>query len=156
LPSKKTSISAEAKNALQPLYEQYFTLESALASDNFEKAKKAGAEMKTALSKVNMNAFKGESHTIWMQHSSALNEHLQHINHNGDIDALRLSFISISKYMITLTESFDPFDGTIYLQHCPMADSNKGADWLSLEKEIRNPYFGEAMLTCGETKKTIK
>jgi Cu(I)/Ag(I) efflux system membrane fusion protein len=31
-----------------------------------------------------------------------------------------------------------------------MADSNKGADWLSLEKEISNPYFGKSMINCGE------
>jgi Cu(I)/Ag(I) efflux system membrane fusion protein len=37
-----------------------------------------------------------------------------------------------------------------------MADNNKGANWLSTEEEIRNPYFGEAMLTCGEVKSTIK
>jgi len=37
-----------------------------------------------------------------------------------------------------------------------MADDNKGADWLSLEKEIRNPYFGSGMLTCGEVTTIIK
>jgi membrane fusion protein, copper/silver efflux system len=36
-----------------------------------------------------------------------------------------------------------------------MADSNKGADWLSLEKEIRNPYYGDAMLSCGSVERTI-
>jgi Cu(I)/Ag(I) efflux system membrane fusion protein len=155
IPTKKTSISTEAKNALQPLYEKYFKLKSALAADDFEKAKEAGTAMKEAHSKVNMSLFKGQSHDSWMQHSAALNEQLQHINHSGDITALRTSFISISKSMIALTESFDPFDDTIYLQHCPMADSNKGADWLSQEKEIRNPYFGESMLTCGEVTKEI-
>lgn len=36
-----------------------------------------------------------------------------------------------------------------------MADSNKGADWLSQDLEIRNPYYGESMLNCGEIRKTI-
>jgi Cu(I)/Ag(I) efflux system membrane fusion protein len=57
--------------------------------------------------------------------------------------------------MITIIESFDPLSSTVYIQHCPMADSNNGADWLSQEKEIRNPYFGESMLKCGEVKKEI-
>ena len=119
------------------------------------KGKTVGDELKTAVSAVDLKVFNDESHNNWMQHSAALNEHLQHINHSGDIAAPRMSFIGISKSLIALTESFDPFDGTIYLQHCPMADTNKGADWLSLEKEILNPYFGEAMLTCGETTKTM-
>jgi membrane fusion protein, copper/silver efflux system len=41
-------------------------------------------------------------------------------------------------------------------QHCPMADNDKGADWLSSEKEIMNPYFGESMLRCGEVTKTFE
>jgi Cu(I)/Ag(I) efflux system membrane fusion protein len=36
-----------------------------------------------------------------------------------------------------------------YIQKCPMANNNKGAVWLSMEEEIRNPYYGDAMLTCG-------
>jgi Cu(I)/Ag(I) efflux system membrane fusion protein len=31
-----------------------------------------------------------------------------------------------------------------------------GAYWLSESADIRNPYYGEAMLTCGETKETMK
>jgi Cu(I)/Ag(I) efflux system membrane fusion protein len=30
-----------------------------------------------------------------------------------------------------------------------------GAYWISDSKEIRNPYFGDAMLTCGEVKKEL-
>jgi Cu(I)/Ag(I) efflux system membrane fusion protein len=58
--------------------------------------------------------------------------------------------------MIAIAESFDPLATPIYVQHCPMADSNKGADWLSKEKEILNPYFGQKMLGCGEITKTIQ
>ncbi len=45
--------------------------------------------------------------------------------------------------------------GAIYKQYCPMAFNNTGAYWLSSEKEIRNPYFGDAMLSCGSVKETI-
>ena len=46
--------------------------------------------------------------------------------------------------------------GAIYKQYCPMAFNNTGAYWLSSEKEIRNPYFGDAMLSCGSVKETLK
>jgi len=42
-----------------------------------------------------------------------------------------------------------------YYQYCPMAFDNKGAYWISNETEIRNPYFGEKMLKCGENKDTL-
>ena len=76
--------------------------------------------------------------------------------HLSDIEALRASFIEVSKSMIAIAESFVPISTTVYVQHCPMADSNKGADWLSNKEEILNPYFGQAMLSCGENTKTIK
>ena len=44
----------------------------------------------------------------------------------------------------------------VYIEFCPMVDGNKGAYWLSLEKEIRNPYYGESMLKCGEVSGTLE
>jgi len=46
--------------------------------------------------------------------------------------------------------------GELYVAHCPMALNDKGASWVSNSKEIRNPYFGESMLTCGSVKETLK
>jgi Cu(I)/Ag(I) efflux system membrane fusion protein len=153
--SKKSTISEEGKKALQPLFDYYFNLKVALANDDFEKAKEAGMAMHTSLEKVNMNQLKGDAHSLWMQLSTSLKPSLQHIEHFGDIKLIREKFIAISNTMITIMASFDPLSSTVYIQHCPMADSNNGADWLSQEKEIRNPYFGESMLKCGEVKKEI-
>ena len=44
----------------------------------------------------------------------------------------------------------EPSD-SVYVQYCPMAFGDQGARWLSFEREILNPYFGDAMLRCGET-----
>jgi Cu(I)/Ag(I) efflux system membrane fusion protein len=57
--------------------------------------------------------------------------------------------------MIDLTKALSPQDGTLYVQHCPMAFNNKGADWISREHDIRNPYFGASMLTCGDVTDTL-
>ena len=153
--SKKTAISDEAKKSLVPLFDSYFKMKNALVNDDFEKAKVAGNEINSSLSKVNMNLFKGDAHTLWMQQSSVLKQSVQHLEHLSDIEALRASFIEVSKSMIAIAESFGPITTPVYIQHCPMAYSNKGADWLSNKEEILNPYFGQAMLTCGEVTKTI-
>jgi hypothetical protein len=47
-------------------------------------------------------------------------------------------------------------DETLYYQHCLMYNDGEGANWLSKENTVRNPYFGNAMLTCGKTTETIK
>ncbi len=40
----------------------------------------------------------------------------------------------------------------VYQYTCPMAFDFTSATWLSLEKVVRNPYFGESMLKCGSLK----
>ena len=44
----------------------------------------------------------------------------------------------------------------VYYQNCPMYNDGKGANWLSLENKISNPYLGKSMPTCGKTLETIK
>jgi Cu(I)/Ag(I) efflux system membrane fusion protein len=153
---KRTAIGQKAKVALQPLFSQYLNLKDALVADNMADAQKAAGNMQTALSKVNTALFTGESHNVWMKYSTDLQSALQHVAHFEKIDEMRKAFQQISVAMIGLSKSYNPFKKPLYVQHCPMADNNKGADWISLSKEIRNPYFGASMLTCGEVTKEIK
>ena len=44
----------------------------------------------------------------------------------------------------------------IYYQQCPMYNDGKGANWLSKESVIKNPYFGSMMISCGKTVETLK
>jgi hypothetical protein len=37
-----------------------------------------------------------------------------------------------------------------------MANYGKGANWLSKENAVKNPYYGSQMLTCGKVVETIK
>jgi Cu(I)/Ag(I) efflux system membrane fusion protein len=155
-PSTRPVVTEETKKAIWPIFDHYFKMKEALANDDFKQAKAAGMTMNTSLGNIDMNLFIGEAHTIWMQQTSALKPAIQHLEHLDDIKDIRANFIAISKVIITMAESFGPFAEPYYVQHCPMADSNNGADWLSKEREILNPYFGNAMLSCGENIKIIK
>ncbi|NJW55413.1 DUF3347 domain-containing protein, partial [Salinimicrobium sp. CDJ15-91] len=67
-----------------------------------------------------------------------------------NIKAQRENFVYISEALIKTVATFGISEGSIYVDYCPMANSNKGAYWLSQVAEIRNPYYGDAMLNCGE------
>jgi Cu(I)/Ag(I) efflux system membrane fusion protein len=149
-------ISRAAKKALEPVYTDYLELKEALSDDNPEEAKKAAVSMQENLAKVDMGLFTGDSHDAWMNFSNELNDNLQHAPHFSSLEEIREAFRLLSVTMVKMSESFKPFSETLYVQHCPMADNNKGADWLSTVKEIRNPYFGESMLTCGEVTGEIR
>ncbi len=154
--SETMPVDKEARDALQPLYAAYLQWKDALAGDDFPEAQKFASGMKSALDKIDMELFNGDAHDAWMDYRSRLDNSLQHVMHFSDIEQLRRAFQAVSVTMIAMTSSFSPLGETIYVLHCPMADNNKGADWLSTEKEIRNPYFGSSMLKCGEVTREIK
>jgi Cu(I)/Ag(I) efflux system membrane fusion protein len=71
------------------------------------------------------------------------------------LEAKRKSFQMISDAMYDLVRTVRYDKETVYHQFCPMAFDNAGAHWLSSTADIKNPYFGKKMLTCGEVKDSI-
>ncbi len=80
---------------------------------------------------------------------------LSSIIETEDIEAQRKAFVIVTEQVENLVKE-TLSSGEVYKQHCPMAFNNEGGSWLSAEKEIRNPYFGDRMLTCGKVTVTIK
>lgn len=72
------------------------------------------------------------------------------------IESQRKAFSELSNEMKNIIRESGLSQGAVYIAFCPMANDNEGAFWLSSEKEIRNPYFGDMMLQCGSVKETIQ
>ncbi len=88
-------------------------------------------------------------------HISKSIEMLDAISSSSDLEKQREYLVVLNENMVALVMNIKELSEVLYVQKCPMANSNKGAIWLSSEKEIRNPYYGDAMLTCGSVIKTI-
>ena len=140
---------------LKAVYDNYFSLKDALVKTDGALASTKGADLLTALNMVEMGKLKMEIHTVWMQVEKALKTDAQHIKENKDTEQQRESFITLSKNMYELIKAAKPAE-TVYYQFCPMANDGKGANWLSKESAIKNPYYGSQMLTCGKTVETFK
>jgi len=69
-----------------------------------------------------------------------------------DLDAQRKAFAELAAPMLALVK-VAPRPEPVYYDHCPMYEG--GANWLSQEKQIKNPFYGSQMLTCGSVKQTI-
>jgi hypothetical protein len=141
-------------NQLQVIFDGYFTIKDALVKTDAAPAQVKATGLLTALNAVKMESLKTDEHMIWMKVEKDLKMDAQHISESKEIDHQRDHFISLSKNMITLIKAAKSSE-TVYLQHCPMANDGKGADWLSKENVIKNPYYGSVMLTCGKTVETI-
>ena len=153
---KSISINNNAKASLQPLYDEYFAMKDALTNDDLKAAKKYGSNMLKTLENIDMKLFKGDSHNFWMNQNNDIKKAMEHIEHFKKIEEVRNAFQPVSKSMVMLSNTYKPLGKDIFVQYCPMADNNKGANWLSLSKEIKNPYFGKAMHSCGEVTTVIK
>jgi len=73
-----------------------------------------------------------------------------------DLEVQRETYSTLSNEFIAMVKKSGLSSGALYVDYCPMALHDKGAYWLSASKDIRNPYFGDKMMTCGEVKETIQ
>jgi len=143
--------------ALTPVYDAYFEVWVALAADDLDGAGKAGAALSAAVGKVDMTVFTGEGHMRWMELSKRLAGRSDGIAKAKDIDAARDAFFYLSKATIELHDDFGHTgDRNFYLSFCPMARDGDGAYWLQENEELRNPYYGASMLTCGSVENTFE
>lgn len=83
-------------------------------------------------------------------------ELLQAIAATDQLDRQRMYFVTLNKYLVSLAQNLQGTGTPLYVQLCPMANENQGALWLSSEREIRNPYYGDGMLTCGSIVDSIQ
>lgn len=152
---KTSDISIQTKAAVQKLVDRYIPLKDALVKDDLTEALKGAGILKKEFEATNMNLFTGEAHNYWMIVSKESIDLLNQFISAKNIEEARQYFKPLSIQMVGLVKNFGPFESAMYVQHCPMADSNTGADWLSFDKEILNPYFGDKMLKCGSITETI-
>ena len=132
----------------------YLNLKNSLVADNGSDAAKNGQEILDAVSKFDASALTPEQKKVFLGLVGDIKENSEHINKNGDkIEHQREHFEMLSKDMYDLLKATGT-SNTIYLDSCPMYDGGKGT-WLSETKEIKNPYLGKKMPTCGSIKETF-
>ena len=141
---------------LNTVYDQYIILKNAFVQSDEKTVKQAAQKVQQALSKVEMKLLSGDSHIQWMDISGNLDKQIKQIVSSGVLEEQRVVFSGFSDQFYIAIKTFGLMGKTIYYQFCPMANNGKGAYWLSENKVIRNPYFGEKMIDCGETKETLK
>ena len=98
---------------------------------------------------------KTDEHTIWMKVLKNIKEDAEHIADTKDAKHQRDHFDTLSKNIYELIKVSKQETPTYY-QFCPMANNGKGANWLSKENVVKNPYYGSMMLSCGKVTETIK
>lgn len=123
--------------SLKAIVESYVTIQSQLAADKIENVKapsRAIAAQAAAMGKGGTDLVK------------AANE----LEKASDLNSAREAFGALSDAVMAAgkAEGWKDVEG-VRLAFCPMVKRS----WLQKDAQIRNPFYGSAMLTCGEFKK---
>ncbi|RUT79607.1 efflux RND transporter periplasmic adaptor subunit [Ancylomarina longa] len=150
-----TKVDVKFKKQLTAVYKAYLNMKDAFITSDASKVQTAATVVKEKLAKVQMELLKGDAHMDWMEVLPLLMKTTNIIVKNADIKQQRNEFVAFNQAFYKAIKTFGLTKVTTYYQFCPMANQDKGAYWFSDSKEIRNPYLGDEMLGCGETKEMI-
>jgi hypothetical protein len=131
----------------------YINLKNKLVNDDTNGAADKAKLLLASFNRFNTNVLDPKQKKEYLDIAESAKENAEHIGDNaGKLDHQREHFVLLSKDTNDLINLF----GTkqkLYQDFCPMADDGKGAIWISETKEIKNPYLGAKMPTCGSVKK---
>lgn len=135
----------------------YLQMKNAFTNDNTNDAATAGKSLQAAFINLDTKTLSADQQKTINDITDDAKEHAEHIGVNGgNIAHQREHFDMLSKDMADLVKTLGTGGQTLYKDFCPMYNNQKGAYWFSETKEIKNPYLGKAMPTCGVMKEEIK
>ena len=154
--NERIKVSVDFQNQLKTAFNDYVAVKDALVKDDSKEVTDNAKKLLNRLNLIDMTLLKDNTaHSNWMKLEKELKSSTKSISETSDIKNQRNHFKHLSSHLSSAIELFG-VNEKVYNQFCPMADNNKGAYWLSKEENVINPYFGDAMLTCGEVKQVIE
>lgn len=157
---KVSTTSAVFNASFEEVLAQYYALRDALIGDDTAAANHAASALIIASAQVKLDELKSaDTSNIIIPTAKTYGDNISSESKGllgeTDIQQKRKSFQMISAALFDYVRTVRFDKQKVYLLHCPMAFDNTGADWLSSSTEIKNPYFGKTMLTCGAVKDSV-
>ena len=152
---QRVTVSTEFKQQLRQVFDSYIIIKDALVADDAESVSTNSQVLIENLSKVDMKLLTdSDAHQHWMKVQKEIKASAEGLANTSKIKEQRNYFKDLSTHITSVVQMFG-VGQTVYNQYCPMADNDRGAYWLSNNKNVLNPYFGSAMLACGSVKQVI-
>ncbi len=147
-------------SSFETLLTAYEHLKDALVKSDAAAATTAAAEVAATGESLSIDDIEGDTegllHETATSFKNMIVESARLIAAETDIEQQRVQFENMAESVWSLTRTVKYSAQKVYLQHCPMAFDNRGANWVSLSDEILNPYFGDKMLKCGVVKDSTR
>ena len=131
------AVVASAAELPKTLIDPYLQVQVALANDAFDQVAAPAKAFEIATATLGSNAEK-------------LVASAKKLTAAKDIAAARSAFGDVSDALVAYAKKTNSeFPADVREAYCPMVDK----PWLQKDKDIKNPYYGQSMLTCGSFKK---
>lgn len=140
------------------LLNAYFELKDALVASDTVKANQFARVLKQAADSLRVEEIQDSAGIIKAtakDYAGTISGWSLGLIGEDGLEAKRKEFKMISEALWTLTRTVKYNGEKLYYQYCPMAFNDQGANWVSKEYAIRNPYFGDKMLTCGSVSDSL-
>jgi Protein of unknown function (DUF3347) len=167
-PKKEDSMTSEAEHAsgseaaaalqeqMVRILQSYLKVKDASVASDAALVKSEAGNLRKVVKAVDAKMISGPALNDWSNYSNNLEMALSEITGSDDIEAQRTAFSALSENLYKSIKAYGLGTMTAYQEFCPMAFNDQGAYWISESKEIRNPYFGDKMLTCGRVTEELK
>jgi hypothetical protein len=139
------SQDSTSQQQLPLLLTHYYSIKDALVAGNSGTASLKGEEFIKTANSIDYKIISEGNINALLKDATAISE-------LKDINKQRARFANLSDNMAMLAKVVKFSPEPIYQVYCPMRKAN----WLSSEKDIKNPYYGSSMLTCGKVVDTIQ
>jgi HPt (histidine-containing phosphotransfer) domain-containing protein len=125
-------------DALKGIVASYVEIQTSLAADQLDQVKRPARTLASQAQALRKDG-------------AAIAKTATALEQAPDLAAARTAFGQLSEAVIARLNADDGKEAraNVRLAYCPMVRKT----WLQREEQIRNPYGGKAMLTCGEFKK---
>ncbi|HRH50368.1 MAG TPA: DUF3347 domain-containing protein [Panacibacter sp.] len=147
------SVNAQkTSSALSPILGLYYNLKDALVNSDAKTASAKAGDFTKAISSINVKQLSSAGQNTYASLKDKLISDAKQISENNNIEKQRAYFSSLSTNIYSLAKAVQLSDQPVYQAYCPM----KNAYWLSNEAAIKNPYYGNQMLSCGKVSDKLK
>ncbi len=152
----KARVPTVFREALRPVFEAYLAIGAALAADDAAKARSGYQRLGKAVARVHAVGLPDEAESTWLAQADVIAKAVVEVASSKGaepMNALRTVFGKVSAGMVAIEDAIG-HGGVrpLFELFCPMAFDGKGAAWIQVDQRVRNPYYGSAMLGCGDVR----
>jgi hypothetical protein len=150
-----SDVDHSVTSALQEVYSNYIGIKNALVASDPALTQTTAQTLADKTAELHPAALSTTQQEVFERHASQVRQSSARIASVSGLESQREYFNDLTEAVYGMARAFGTGNG-LYYAYCPMANDDNGGYWLSETEEIKNPYFGDEMLACGENKEQVK